>query len=453
MLELGADHVKGMLAALACGALIGIEREYGKGRAADGSEEAPEERRLAGIRTHILVAAFGALARILDGETGGSPAFSVLGLAALTLYAVVAHGVRAVRVGHYGMTSVPTLLLTYALGVLSSSGHRQLALALAVVVMGILAVKVRLHSFVRALTHEELAASIKFALLALVLLPLLPNHDYGPRDWPWLAARLTELGIAEASLDKLALLNPYSLWLLVIVISGVGFVGYVLVRWLGPGRGLVLTGLVGGIVSSTSVTLAMAEQSKRTPQWKGSISAAVLAACTVMAFRVLVLAVAMDVKLLRSLGPPFGLLMVANLTASLWLARRAGPAKAEGTVPIATPLAISPALKLAGLFFLARLVSEVVLAWIGDAGLLVLAALSGLVDVDPITVAAGQQSAAARIAPSFAALAICTAVATNTIVKGVLSVSLGDRATGRLTLLSLLATLGAGAVGFLLAWA
>src|SRR5262249_6051637 len=164
----------------------------------------------------------------------------------------------------------------------------QLALALAVVVTAILAVKVPLHSFVHALSHEELVASLKFGLLALVLLPLLPNRSFGPLDAPWVGDSLRALGVREETLAQLALLNPYKLWLIVVMISGLGFVGYVLVRLLGPQRGFVLTGLAGGLVSSTSVTLAMAEQSKRTPQWSNPISGAVLAACTVMAARVLV---------------------------------------------------------------------------------------------------------------------------------------------------------------------
>src|SRR5688572_21869559 len=356
--------VNDLVAALFCGAFVGLERERGKSatHAEEGTRkrpEPPEARHLAGIRTHILVAIFGALMRLLDRglETPDSSSdsasvsapFAWIGLASLSLFIVAAYAVRAARTGHYGMTSVPTLLITYALGVLCLSGLRPLALGLAVVVTGILAVKTPLHRFVRALAAEEIAAAVKFGLLALVLLPLLPDRDFGPKDWPWLAARLQGV-MQEETLARLALVNPYKLWLLVVLISGIGFVGYVLVKVLGPQRGLVVTGFAGGLVSSTSVTLAMAEQSRHTPKWKDSIAAAVLAACTVMAVRVLVVAVAIHASLFALLGPPLAGLMLTSLVVTFILSRRAGRpgvARTEGAVAVSTPLAIGPALQLA----------------------------------------------------------------------------------------------------------
>ena len=466
MTESYADLVHALSGALFCGALVGMEREHAKGGTEKGPAQTPaaktdeiamETRHLAGIRTHILFALSGALGRILDLGFTGAPIFSVLGFAALAIFVVAAHTVRAIRTGHYGMTSVPTLLLTYGLGSLCCSNLRPVALALAVVIAWVLAKKAPLHKFVRGLTPNELTAAVKFGLLTLVLWPLLPDHEFGPRDWPALAERLTNWGMAPSTLDRLALVNPYQLWFLVVAISGLGFCAYVLVRILGAKRGLVLTGLAGGIVSSTSVTLAMAEQSRRTPQWKNSIVAAVLVACGVMTLRVLVVATALHAPLLRTLGLPIGAMLVANLALAFWMTRRGAGAGggSSGPIVIATPLAIGSAVKLAGLIFLVRVLSEVAVLLIGDAGLLLMAGLSGLVDVDALTVAASQQAATARIGDAFAAAAIFVAVAVNTLVKAVLALTTADRAAGRATFQALLVTLAAGTLGCLglLVWA
>jgi uncharacterized membrane protein (DUF4010 family) len=318
---------------------------------------------------------------------------------------------------------------------------------LAVVVTAVLAVKVPVHAFVRALSREEIMAAVKFGLLALVLLPLLPDLDYGPGDWPWLRDRLRGMGFADQAIAELDLFNPYELWLLVVAISGLGFVGYVVVRVLGPGRGLILTGLAGGLVSSTSVTLAMADQSRRAPEWRRPIAGAVLAACAVMAARVVVVAVALHPGLFLPLALPLGSMMVANLGIALWLSRSEGGAKQEAALPAVTPLAVKPAVKLAALILAVRVVAELAVLAIGYQGLVVTAVLSGIVDVDAINVAASQQAAAGRVATASAAIAICVAVASNTIAKAVMLWTAGDRATGRTGFVALLATLGVGAVG------
>lgn len=449
MTESYVELVHALTGALFCGALVGMEREYGKGHAENGPVEPAglEFQHLAGIRTHILFALAGALGRLLDVGLGGGPLFSALGFGALAIFVVAAHTVRAARTGRYGMTSVPTLLLTYGLGLLCCTELRPVALGLAVVVTSVLAVKVPLHTFVRGLTPQEITAAVKFALLTLVLWPLLPDRDYGPRDWPALAERLASLGVSSGTIDRLAFVNPHRLWFLVVAISGLGFCAYVLVRLLGARRGLVLTGLTGGIVSSTSVTLAMAEQSRRTPQWKHSIVAAVLVACAVMSLRVLVVATALHGPLFRTLGMPLGAMLVANLVLAFWMTRRGSAGTSDAGAVIVTPLAIGSALKFAGLIFGVRVLSELAVLAIGSAGLLLMAVLSGLVDVDALTVAASQQAETARISATFAATAIFLAVAVNTLVKGVLSLTAGDKAVGRATFFALLLTLGAGALG------
>ena len=440
------------LAALFCGAFLGVEREMGKNSAdpehpvVGGAAPNP-----AGIRTHILAALFGATAQHLSPLIGSGGAFTIASFLALASFAVTLYAVRAHRTGHYGTTSVLTLFLTYGLGVLCFAGEAPLAIALAVVITGILAVKVPLHAFVRTLTRVEIAGGVKLGLVALVLLPLLPDRDFGPLDWPWLAAQLRANAVSEATLAKLALLNPYNLWFLVVAISGLSFIGYVLVRWIGPGRGLVLTGLAGGLVSSTATSLAMAEQSRRTPHLRHTIVVAVLAACSVMALRVLIFSAAFATSLLTTLLLPVGAMLVSGVVLALVLARRAQTGTSEGTIKLTTPFALVPALKLTGLFLVIRIVGAVATILIGTTGLYLTAALSGIVDVDAIVVAVGQQvKGQDALSSRVGAIAIFVAVAVNTVAKGLMVLISGDKATGRTVLVSLLTTLAAGFVGLAL---
>ncbi|MCC6669607.1 MAG: MgtC/SapB family protein [Planctomycetes bacterium] len=444
--------VYGYLAALFCGAFLGVEREMGKSAPeADGAAESVAARNPAGIRTHILAALFGATAQHLDPKLGANGMFTVVAFVAVAAFAVTVYAVRARATGHYGTTSVLTLFLTFGLGVLCFAGQIPLAIALAVVVTGILTVKVPLHTFVRTLTRAEIAAAVKFGLVALVLLPLLPDRDFGPLDWPWLAEQLRAAHVAEPTMQRLALVNPYSLWFLVVAISGLSFVGYVLVRTIGPGRGLVLTGLAGGMVSSTATSLAMAAQSRRTPHLRHSIVAAVLAACSVMALRVLIVSAAFATALFTTLLAPVGAMLVSGGLVAFWLARRAKGGTAEGALKLSTPFALGPALKLTGLFLLVRTAGELATILIGTTGLYLTAALSGIVDVDAITVAVGQQvKAQEALDARVGAGAIFLAVAVNTVVKASMVLVSGDRAVGRTVFLALAGTLLAGATGLAL---
>ena len=449
------DLVLGFLVAAFCGAVVGVEREHGKGESTNQDltqDDRPQPaRNPAGVRTHVVAALLGALARTADAALDCTPAFAVATLGVATVFVTAAYAVRAVRTGHYGTTTVLTLLATYLLGVLALAEHRTLAAATAVVLAGVLAIKVPLHGFIWRLERREIGAALKLCLVALVLLPLLPDRSFGPLDWPWLASRLLDMGLTEPQMQELAVFNPWKLWLLVVLISGMGFGGYVLVRSLGAEKGLPLLGLVGGLVSSTAVTLSMAHQSKETPGVRDPFVAAVLAACTVMAARVLVLVSAFGPAFLPYVALPMGLMLISGGLVAWRKARTGAPAQAQAQqeakqeVELRTPFALGPALRLTLLFFGILVLSQVMTLWLGGVGLLATAFFSGIVDVDAVTAAIAQQVDAG--APGFATAAIFTAVATNTVVKAGMMVTAGSRAAGRSTAMWLGVTLLAGGLG------
>lgn len=448
--------------ALFCGVLIGLQREMGKaGRLEEpvlSGPPAPRGRAAvnpAGIRTHAMVSVFGALMRLLDLEVASTWTFTLAGLAATTFLAGAIYAVRGAKTGRYGATSVFTMAVTYSLGAMAMTDLSLVAGASAVIVTAILTYKAPLHRFVRKLAPEEIQAAVKLGLVALVALPALPNRAFGPRDWPLLGDALQRAGVSEEALDALRVVNPFQLWFFVVAISGIGFVGYVLVRAIGASRGLPLAGLVGGLVSSTAVTFSVAQQSKSAARANAApFAAAILAACFVMSLRVIAIVAAAGPRLVPQVA--MAMLPAAAVTGvAAWrLARgaRAGGADSASAVGVKTPFALGPALKLTAVYFAVRVVSKVLTLLIGGAGLIVTAVFAGLVDVDAVTLSSAQESGGDKggVSLQLAAAAILTAVASNTLVKSGTVFAIGSRAVARTVAVWLGASLGAGLAGLLL---
>ena len=244
--------------AILLGALVGIEREKRK-------EEEEETDHIAGLRTFILLALFGAAAGWLS-QTLSTP--WILAAALLIVGALVVAGyfvtARSSQDGK-GLTTEIAAVVVFLLGAMVMLGYSALAIGLGVVTAAVLAYKQPLHGFVEKLGWDDVYAGLRLLIATFIALPLLPNE---PID-PWGA------------------LNPYKLWLLVILISSLSLVGYVLTRLLGPSRGVALTGLTGGLVSSTAVTLSFAQDARDHPQMANALACGILLAWAVMFVRVL----------------------------------------------------------------------------------------------------------------------------------------------------------------------
>jgi len=450
------ELIPGFLLALFCGAFIGIEREFGKAAKSEATD-ADGAGTPAGVRSHILTAVLGWTSYVLDRSMALNSAGWIAGFAALTAITATAYGIRGIRTGHYGITSAVTLLLTFLLGALVQTPLRLVAVGVAVAATATLAIKAPLHRFVRALTPQEIGAAIQLGLVALVLLPWLPDRDLGPLDAGPLARLLRDFGVDDATLGKLEVFNPFKLWALVVAISAIGFAGYVLVRSMGPRRGMALTGTLGGFVSSTAVTLSVAQQSKHLPQLSGPLVSAVLSACTVMALRVFVLVALFAPSL--TVASAWTMFPMAGTTAlGAILQSRTKPSEEPSAhgLAVTTPFALWPALQFAGLFFLIRVGAKLVLLVFGGAGLMATAVVSGTVDVDAISVAIAQEfaSQSTHITENLALAAVFAAVASNSVVKAGLGLSLGARAVARPAAAWLSASIVAGGAGLAaaLAW-
>lgn len=417
----------GFAIALFIGALVGIERE--KRIEEEVDEGIRKQRGIGGLRTFILFAQAGAVSAWLSVQLAAPWVF--LGAGAMVTAVVLAgYAATAREEGQLGLTTEIAAIVTFLLGGTVLYGQAEIAVALAIATSAVLAFKQPLHGLVGRIGREDLYAGLKLLIATFIVLPVLPDR---PVD-PWGA------------------LNPWRMWWLVILISGLSLVGYVATRALGTGRGLALTGLFGGLVSSTAVTLSLA---RRSAEGGGArlgheLASGILLSWATMFARIGVLVAAIQPALARRMAAPLAVALLAAGGAAAWHDRRgrsaAGTAEA---VPLTNPFSLSAAIRFAALFAVVLLAVRLVEAYFPARGVLAVAALAGLTDVDAITLSVAQPSTAVTAGTAMAAIGI--AAASNTLVKCGMVMGVGSRDLGRHVLVSTGVLLAAGAAALLLA--
>lgn len=402
------------------GALIGLIRQWGDQK--DG-----EVADFAGLRTHTFWAVLGCLGAFI-GAAHHSYALLVI------LVAVPAHLI-AQALNHHdrsqpGSTSFAGALLTILCGALVYWQETRTAILVAAMTMVVLGSKQPIHSWARELTAQDIRGTLQFAAISGVILPLVPNQAMGPFD----------------------AFNPFSTWLMVVLISGLGFAGYVAIRLMGTRAGILLTGVFGGLASSTASTLAFSRRSREQPGLDAHYSLAVVAACTVMLPRVLLVVGLVNRELVPPLVAPFVLLALPGVTYTAWVWLRSRPTAREGDTPtLGNPLGLRTAIKFALIYavitFLVRAFREQ--GW--TEGLLPLSFVSGLTDLDAIALSLAADTAADVATPGLAATAIVLAAIANTLLKAGLAISLGSPGLRRRIAVVLGATAVTGTAWLLLA--
>jgi uncharacterized membrane protein (DUF4010 family) len=398
-----------LLVALAVGLLIGLEREW---------RQRGDEASHAGLRTFGLIGLLGGLANVLNWSAGGwmLPA-ALLALAALLLADLK---VGTVAAPSRDITTLVAALVTALLGALATSGEAQLAVAAAVVVTLLLNLKTRLHRWVEALSETEISAVLRLLVISLVVLPVLPNNGYGPYD----------------------ALNPRIIWLFVVLVSTLSFVGYLAIRILGQRRGHLATGFFGGLVSSTATTAALARLGRRDATAVFSLASGIALANAVMAIRMTVVVAAIDPELAKAAAWPLGWAAAAALAMTLLLWQRGRQSTSTETPEIQNPFDLGPALRFAAVLAVTLVLAKFLEERYGQSGVQVLAAIAGLVDVDAITLTVARDTAqGASIPPAVTALLI--AAFANSVFKGGLLVMSGGRlAAWGVSVLALMALAG-----------
>ena len=393
-----SDHLlRALLVSGSLGALIGLERQW------DEQARHLETHVLAGLRTFTLWALFGVLCAWFAQTV--HVLFFIAGFAAMVIWVTIFLQRGARNGSDPGYTTGAAAMITFLIGGLVFLQQERVALVLTVSIMILLALKPTLHRFTKGVTMEDARSAMKFAAVSGVVLPLVPNEQLGPYG----------------------AFNPYTVWLMVVLVSGVGFAGYLAARGLGEQLGVAVTGLMGGLVSSTATTLAMSRQSLERPPQSRDYSLAILLACTVMVLRVGLLVGILSPKALIALWPP---LVLVSLPGALWCCWRlihGGSACASGEcTSVGNPLRLRVALQFGALYAVIVFLVKATIAVKGNAGVLVVSGLSGLIDLDAITLSLTQMLGAGTLSTSIASQGILLAILANTIIKAGMAALFGS---------------------------
>jgi uncharacterized membrane protein (DUF4010 family) len=328
----------------------------------------------------------------------------------------------------YGATTIVAAMLTFGFGALAVLGEFALATAGAVATSVLLSLKPTVHRWLARIDHADLVAVLKLMAISLVLLPALPDRGFGP----WQA------------------LNPFRIWLMVVLVAVLSFAGYVAMRVAGARRGLTLASVAGGLVSSTAVAIAFARIAGANPRHRRLLAAGVVTAATVMLPRLLVLVAAVEPTLLGRLAGPIAVAALVGASSAVLLFHGAERDDGGASPPLAfgNPLSLAFALQFGALLALVTLGVQAGDHWFGDRGVLAVAALSGLADVDAITLSL------THLVPDAGAAAVTTgillAAGVNTAVKVGICAAIGGGALIRPAGLALAAIIVAGAAAYAL---
>lgn len=386
-----------IFASAGLGALIGLIRQWSEQTAHGGKTD------FGGVRTHTFWAILGCLGAVASREF--IPLALPIVIVVVAAHLLVAH-VRHGDAASPGSTSFAASLLTLFVGALVAWNHTQTAVVVAALTMVLLGLKQTIHDWTRGFTPADIRGTLQFVAITGVILPLVPNRSFGPFDG----------------------FNPFSTWMMVVLISGLGFTGYIAMRIFGTRAGILVTSLFGGLASSTASTLAFSRRSREAPELSLEYAFAVVVACTVMLPRIAIIIFLLSPALALRIAPAFGLMMIPALLYSVWqgwVARRAE----KGTVAspaMSNPLSLITAIKFAMLYaviaFLVKAATQ--LDW--QAGLLPLSFVSGLTDMDAISLSMATNTRSETVPLDLAARAVILAGVANSLLKAALAAGLGS---------------------------
>ncbi len=416
-MPLSFPDLTGIALAFALGLLIGVQRGW-------ATRAGPPGSRFAGVRTFGLLGLAGGLAGALRGHADGFAMVLVVAAAALV---VIGYWRATQRNMSISGTGSMVGLLTLAYGFIAGGGNLALASVAAGLMVLVLAMRNQLHGWVRALDEREMQAIARFGLIALVVLPLLPDTRFGP----YLAW------------------HPRQLWMVVVLVCGFSFLGYLAARKLGASRGVLATSAAGAVVSSTAVTASLAGKLRDGEGDAAVLNAGVALASAVMFARVMALTGALAAPVLPGMALWAVPGMLVSLFGAAWLIRKRPVAAAgehDGPMALRNPFDFGPALLLMLLVMVLTVLARWVEARFGDAGLATVIALSGMMDVDSAIITLGNLPPG-TLPVQTAALVLMPPVLLNTAIKAGMAISLAGwrqaRASAAILLASLIASLAA----------
>ena len=393
-----ADIFQRLGLAAALGLLVGLQREHA------GTN-------LAGIRSFPLVTIFGGLCALLGLSYGGW----LVGAGLFAVGAVLVVGNLKQRGEVHdgaGITTELAALIMYVLGAYLIQGVIEVAVVVAGTLAVLLQLKSQMHAFVKRIEVKDIRSVMQFVLISLVILPLLPDRAYGPYG----------------------VLNPRNIWWMVVLIVGVQLAGYVLYRLVGQSVGMLLGGVLGGLISSTATTVAYARQANGMPAAAPMAATVIMLASTVSLIRVLVVAALVAPMAVYSIGLPLGVMITVLVVLSLTQLVLVGRAPVQ--LPEAdNPAELKPALFFGAIYALVTIGIAAAQDWFGNSGLYIVAVISGLTDMDAVTLSSTRMLAQGQLAADTVWRVILLAALANLVFKGGSAYVLGGKMLGRRVLL------------------
>ncbi|MCB0725330.1 MAG: MgtC/SapB family protein [Ignavibacteriae bacterium] len=378
----------GMLVSVGIGILIGLEREYShKKEERTGSDNLL----MAGIRTYPIITLLGYIIMFLSASL-------TIWLFFVTLVAVLVYvGMfyyRNSKLGHTGTTSEFSVVIAYLLGAMVYLDYTLLAVGIGVFLTITLAFKLRIHKAIGKLTEKDIHAIIQFVIMAALLLPLLPDEDYGPDG----------------------VLNPFKIGLIIVLLTGLNFVGYLLGKFINTGKSVILTGILGGFISSTAVTWHFSRQSKAGKGVPSYQAAAVIVASSIMFLRIAFLLYILNKELFEQSAA--GMIIVAGIGIGIGylIVRNSKVTHSERGIVSKNPLNLTEALKFGAVFVSILLLVGLAKEYIGTGAIYAVSAISGLTDVDAVVISMANL-AGVNLAINVAFTGVIIAAASNTLVK------------------------------------
>ncbi|MGK0386926.1 MAG: uncharacterized membrane protein (DUF4010 family), partial [Patiriisocius sp.] len=390
-------YILGLLISMGIGLIIGLEREYDKLK---------EEKGIAGIRTFPIVAILGFLFASLTEIF--TPWLLIISLGTFILFLAFNHFLQKKETYSQGLTTNLALIATFVLGVMVSVEYYRDAVAAAVIIVTLLSLKSRFRSVISNITSEELFAFIKFSIVALLILPFLPNKQYGPEN----------------------LLNPFEIGSIIVIVSFLNFIGYFLVKFVGSKRGIILTAILGGLISSTAVAWNYASRSKESPELSKKYSAGIIVASGIMFPRLALLAYIFNNEILQYVALPFGLLTMICIIATLILMRR-DDNKPGTDIKLGNPLNILNAIKFGAVYVVILVAVFYSNQFFGESGLYYSSLVAGLADTDAITISMAKFSLNGEKL-KLASSVIIAATISNMLVKLGITLLKGSKTAGKL---------------------
>jgi uncharacterized membrane protein (DUF4010 family) len=403
--------------AVGIGLLIGIQRE--------STYDDPEKRLFAGVRTFGLISLAGYTSALVSAYLESALPFIGMIVVFGTMMAI--NYFADLSIGKPGMTTEVAALIVFGIGAMCYWDLILLAAAMGVCVTVLLSLKSQFRAFTMAITKQDVYATLTFAVISLVVLPVLPNQTL-------------------KVIPPFDILNPYKIWLMVVFTSGISFLGYIMIKIIGVSRGIALTGLLGGLASSTAVTLSFSQRSRSNSDLARPFSLAIITAWTVMFIRVLIIVFTLQSALAQKLIMPIGVMAVVAIAYSvfLYISQRGGQTE---DLEFVNPFELEPALKLGAMFAVILVVARAAQLGFGNVGVYVSSFVSGLLDVDAITFTMiDLVGGSTQLDSGVGSRAIVIAALSNTLFKGVFALANGSGQLRKALLPGLLLILVAGAI-------